>query len=127
NWRKRDSDYPHYEAAKAVFDENFARFSRFLQREVQAEATLQIAELTYINVIDSCEYWRGPQDTANVFPNFRMAIPVESEAQRPPDFNQVSTQQFAPDMSMTTSIRNGRSTLGSRNPVLVFEFRALGL
>jgi uncharacterized protein (TIGR04255 family) len=127
NWRKRESDYPHYETVKAAFDENFARFSRFLQKEVQAQPALQIAELNYINVIESCEYWRGPQDTANVFPNFRMIISPESEALRPIEFNQVTTQQVAPDLSLTTSIRNGRSILGSRDPVLVFEFRALGL
>jgi uncharacterized protein (TIGR04255 family) len=127
NWRKRDTDYPHYEAVKAAFDENYSRFSRFLQREVQTQPALQIAELTYINVIESCEYWRGPQDTANVFPDFRMAISQGSEGRHPADFNQVTTQRFAPDLSVTSSIRNGRSTLGSHNPVLVFEFRALGL
>jgi uncharacterized protein (TIGR04255 family) len=127
NWRKRDSDYPHYEAVKTAFDENLTRFSRFLQKELQAEPALQIAELTYINLIESCEYWQGPQDTANVFPDFRIATSQGSEGQHPIDFNQVTTQQFAPDLSVTSSIRTGRSTLGSRSLVLVFEFRALGL
>jgi uncharacterized protein (TIGR04255 family) len=123
NWRKKDSDYPHYEAVKAAFDQNFARFNRFLDQEIQARPTLQIAELSYINVIESCEYWSGPQDTPNVFPNFQ----VVSAGTPQPDFNQVASQQFAPDLSLTTSIRNGRGVQSGGKPVLIFEFRALGL
>jgi len=123
NWRKKDSDYPHYEAVKAAFDQNFARFNRFLEQEIQARPTLQIAELSYINVIESCEYWSGPQDTPNVFPNFQ----VVSAGTPQPDFNQVASQQFAPDLSLTTSIRNGRGVHSGGKPVLIFEFRALGL
>jgi uncharacterized protein (TIGR04255 family) len=123
NWRKKDAAYPHYETVKAAFDRNFARFSRFLDKELQARPTLQIAELTYINVIESCEYWGGPSDTANVFPNFR----VVSSGAPEPDFNQVASQQIALDLSLTTSIRNGREVQSGGKPVLVFEFRALGL
>jgi hypothetical protein len=104
NWRKKDAAYPHYETVKAAFDRNFARFTRFLDKELQVRPTLQIAELTYINVIESCEYWSAPGDTADVFPDFQ----VVSAGAPQPDFNQVASQQLAPDLSLTTSIRNGR-------------------
>jgi uncharacterized protein (TIGR04255 family) len=127
NWRKRDAAYPHYETVKAAFDKNFSRFSRFLEKEIGvAQPNLQIAELTYINLIESGEYWCGPQDTAQVFPSFRVAAPESSDVP-PPDFNQVTVQRFAPDLSLTTSIRNARSAQDRSKMVLIFELRALGL
>jgi uncharacterized protein (TIGR04255 family) len=127
NWRKRDAAYPHYEMVKAAFDKNFSRFGRFLEKEIGApQPNLQIAELTYINFIESGEYWRGPQDTGKIFPNFRVAVPENAEV-APPDFNQVTVQRFAPDLGLTTSIRNGRSAQVPNKMVLIFEFRALGL
>jgi uncharacterized protein (TIGR04255 family) len=127
NWRKREAQYPHYENVKTAFDENFSRFSRFIESEVHAtQPALQIAELTYINLVESCEYWRGPQDTENVFPNFRL-VGLGPEGTTPADFNQITSQRFAMDLTLTTSIRSGRSAPDADKQVLIFEFRAIGL
>lgn len=127
NWRKREGDYPHYDAVKRAFDKYFSRFTRFLESELGAPIPkLQIADLTYINVIESCEYWRGPQDTEAVFPRFRLPS-CDVGSQSPPEFNQVTNQRFAPDLSLITAIRTGRMPQKPNEPVLIFEFRALGL
>lgn len=126
NWRKRDQEYPHFGAVKSAFDRNLLRFSDFLETEVGASLpNLQIAELTYVNVIEESEYWRGPQDTSKVFPRFQLPTPNIAE-QTPVDFHQATTQKLASDLTLTTSIRSGTSTTHA-NPVLIFELRTLGL
>lgn len=127
NWRKRAGVYPHYDYVKSAFDKNFSHFTRFLETEVGApHPNLQIAELTYINLIESGEYWQGSQDTARVFPRFQLPTCGSSD-QPTPEFNQVTTQQFAQDLTLITSIRSGRSAQRPNEPVLIFELRALGL
>jgi uncharacterized protein (TIGR04255 family) len=127
NWRKKETDYPHFDALKAAFDKNKKRFFKFLSDELsEAEPKAQLAELNYVNVIDSCEYWKGPQDTANVIPRFRLPIPEGSEME-PSDFHQATSQQLAADLTLNTTVRSGRSTLAPANPVLIIEYRATGL
>jgi uncharacterized protein (TIGR04255 family) len=126
NWRKRNGAYPHYEFVKNAFDINFARFSRFLQSELSVIPSPQIAELNYVNLIESGDYWKGPQDTADVVPNFRLPMPLRPELP-PPDFNQVTVERFAADLSVTTSIKSGRSAPPELRPSLILEFRAIGL
>ena len=127
NWRKGASDYPHYETVKASFDRNFVRFARFIDDEFQTKPTLQIAELSYINTIESCDYWSGPKDTANVFPLFRIVLCPEAPESQQPNFNHIATHQFSSDLSLSIAIRNGRLQTDGGKPVLIFEFRALGL
>jgi hypothetical protein len=56
NWRKRETEYPHFDAVKAAFDKNKKRFFKFLSDELsETEPQAQLAELNYINAIESCE------------------------------------------------------------------------
>jgi uncharacterized protein (TIGR04255 family) len=126
NWRKRDADYPHFERVKKAFDKNFGRFSQFLNKELGVTAAPQISELAYINIIESCNYWRGPEDTGNVFPNLK--LPISENGSKPySDFNFVTVEQFGHDLALTTTIRSGRTAIEAGKPALVFEFRAIGL
>jgi uncharacterized protein (TIGR04255 family) len=127
NWRKREERYPHFEAVKKSFDRNFALFVHFLERELSLPSPeIQVAELNYINVIEGADYWRGPPDTKNVLPRFR--LPVEDSTDiGPVDFNITTIQSFSPDLSISTVIRSGRNPQAEMRPALVLEFRGIGL
>ena len=72
NWRRRNGDYPHFfENLKPAFDKNFSVFEEFLRAETETtNLPIDLCELTYVNVIERCEYWSGPADTPNVIPSF---------------------------------------------------------
>ncbi len=127
NWRKRDSEYPHFDTVKNAFDDNKRRFFKFLSDELsEAAPRPQLADLTYINLIEPCEYWSGPLDTARVIPGFSLALP-QSSALEPADFQQVTSQRLAVDLTLSTTIRSARSAEDPTKPVLVIEYRATGL
>jgi len=109
NWRKRDQGYPHYETVKNSFDRNFSLFAQFLEKELGlGTPRIQIADLTYINLIQECEYWNGPRDTKNIIPLFN--LPVDDQGTISPiEFNVTAVQRFSTDLSVWTSIRSGRS------------------
>jgi uncharacterized protein (TIGR04255 family) len=122
NWRRKDKDYPHFDAVKDGFDANFARFADFLQSEFQITLPpIAVAELTYSNLVEKCEYWSSPRDTKNVLPHFSIASPDTTSD--PADFTQVAVQRFEKDLSVRTTIRNANTPKG---PCLVFELRCTG-
>jgi uncharacterized protein (TIGR04255 family) len=123
NWRKRGNDYPHFAAVKAAFDKNFARYAGFLKSEFDIEPPpIGVAELTYVNLIESCEYWSSPRDTPKVIPRF--SVPTgEMSTSEAAEFNQVTVERFASDLSVRTTVRSAKST---RGPCLVFELRCTG-
>jgi uncharacterized protein (TIGR04255 family) len=127
NWRKRATEYPHFEAVKAAFDKNKKRFFKFLRDELgEVEPKSQLAELTYINLIESCEYWKGPRDTPKVVPRFSLPVAYVPETESP-DFHQITSQRRAPDLTLNTTIRSARSVQDQIKPVLIIEYRATGL
>jgi uncharacterized protein (TIGR04255 family) len=122
NWRRRGADYPHFDAVKDGFDKNFARYADFLKSEFDMTLPpIAVAELTYSNLIESCEYWSSPSDTKKVLPHFSI-VTADADAQ-PVDFNQVSVQRFEADLSVRTSVRTAKTANG---PCLVFELRCTG-
>ncbi len=73
NWRRRDDEYPRFHRSiKPAFDGYYGLFSEFIRTEINmTEPLIDLCELTYINVLEPCEYWTGPQDTKKVLPAFR--------------------------------------------------------
>jgi uncharacterized protein (TIGR04255 family) len=127
NWRKKEKDYPHFDAVKAAFDMNKKRFFKFLSDELsEPEPKAQLAELNYINAIESCEYWKGPEDTVKVIPRFRVPVPERSETESL-DFHQITSQRLAADLTLTTTVRSARLAQAPAQPVLIIEYRATGL
>jgi uncharacterized protein (TIGR04255 family) len=127
NWRKRELRYPHFEAVKKGFDIAFARFTDFLESELKITVPgIQIAELTYINAIESCEYWKGPEETPNVIPRFQLPVP-DRQMTLQADFNQVTVQKFERDFTLLTTVRNGRAVQNQNRPTLVVELRGIGI
>lgn len=126
NWRKRGTQYPHFESVKSSFDKYLTLYSYFLKRELQVETpNIQIAELTYSNLIDTGEYWADPSDTSRLIPTFSIldpGTPIEGK----PDFNYLTAYRLASDLTLNVTVRSGRKATEAGKAVLVFEFRALG-
>lgn len=127
NWRRRDADYPHYdEHLKPAFDKYYRAFEDFVRNDVGApEIKVDLCELTYINVVEACEYWAGPMDTGKVIPSF-CAPELNIETQAFPAFNCTYAYPLADDLQLRVSIRNAQSAQNPEIPVLVFEIRATG-
>ena len=127
NWRRRDAQYPHFaENLKPAFDKYFRIFEDFAREDVGVEdIKIDLCELTYINTIEACEYWQGPQDTAKVVPSF--AIPeTGTESSAPSAFNCTYVYVPSKDLQLRVSIRNGEVTTKPGTPVLVLEIKASG-
>lgn len=123
NWRRRDQQYPHFNDVKKQFDENFARYEGFLKDEFEiALPPVATAELTYTNLIEPCEYWSGPKDTAEVLNNFSITGAPWDDVDST-EFNHVAVQRFASNLSVRTTVRSGKTTKGA---CLIFELRCTG-
>jgi uncharacterized protein (TIGR04255 family) len=127
NWRKKGTEYPQFDVVKAVFDKNKILFFKFLADELtEAMPKVRLAELTYINLIERCDYWQGPQDTAKVIPRFRLPVPERPQVDST-DFQQITSQRLEPDLTLSTAVRSARSSQDLSKPVLMIEYRATGL
>ena len=128
NWRRRDSEYPHYSGqVKPRFDQFYDIFESFLQEDVGSSSPrIRQCELTYVDVIEACEYWRGPHDTANVIPSLsdyvRGQFGVSASA-----INTVFMYNIRSNTQLQIAVRTVASTKDSDSQKLVLEFRARGL
>ncbi len=126
NWRRRNDVYPRYRSIKPDFDKYYALFSEFIRTEVSsAEPTMDLCELTYVNTVQRCEYWHGPQDTNAILPTFSMLTPG-SDHWSSADLD----CRFAFRMENTThlqvAVRTGKTVQDPSVPILVFEIKATG-
>jgi len=127
NWRRRDAEYPHFaENLKPAFDKYFTIFEDFAREDVGVDKiNIDLCELTYINAIEACEYWKGPQDTARIVPDF--TIPnIGIEARPALAFNCTYVYAISSDLQLRVSIRNGEAAERPGTPVLVLEIKAIG-
>ena len=127
NWRRRDSEYPHFaENLKPAFDKYYRVFEDFARADAGVEEIkIDQCELSYINTIEACEYWRGPQDTARVIPSFsRLETGGASSAAQA--FNCAYVYTLAQDLQLRVVIRNGEAAAKPRTPVLIVEIKATG-
>ncbi len=126
NWRRRDDEYPHYENLKPAFDKYYSKFQDFILSDTDTERLqIGVCELTYINTIESCDYWPGPGDTKNVIPSFSIpTIGLSPEAA--PSYNCTFVYVIAADLQLRVSVRNAQSSKNTEIPVLVLEIRASG-
>lgn len=126
NWRKRESEYPHFETVKSNFDKYFDIYFSFLKKELKIDPpSIQITELTYSNLVESSEYWRDTNDTQRLIPTISIpdpGVPIESK----PDFNYLTAYKLASDLILNVAVRSGRKPTEADKAVLVFELRALG-
>ena len=127
NWRRRNGEHPHFEEhLKPAFDKYYRMFEEFVQTETSVmELKIDRCELAYINTVEPCEYWQGPQDTINIIPS--LAVPdLGITHGAAPAFNCAYVFFLASDLQLQVSIRNGESTAKPGLPVLIFEISATG-
>ena len=127
NWRHKDERYPRfYKNIKPAFDKYYGLFHEFIRTEINiAELTVDLCELTYINTLDSCEYWTGPQDTAKVIPLFSMLNPG-IDASESLGFSCNFGYSLSSDLQLNIGIRSGFRTQQQDVPVLIFEIKTSG-
>jgi uncharacterized protein (TIGR04255 family) len=125
NWRKKGSDYPHFDSVKKQFDRFFQIFLDFLRQEkIAQEFSIASCELTYVNVVNPNPLWSGVVDTANIFPGFRL---VGADGLTPRNFNCTFETAPSEDITLLTNMRSARSAAASSEPALYFELKASGL
>lgn len=125
NWRRRDNEYPRYHKIKPKFDKYYDRFSEFIRSEIKLpDPSIDLCELTYVNILERCDYWTGPQDTKNVIPLFPVPKINDNEFS---GFNCNYAYKVLNDLHLNISIRSGIRTQQKDVPVLLFEIRANGL
>ena len=126
NWRKRDTEYPHFQNVKASFDKYFNLYCAFLKKELGIDTpNIQVTELTYSNLIESSEYWAGTSDTPKLIPTVSIPNPG-TPTEGKPDFNYLTAYKLASDLMLNVTVRSGRKATDAGKAVLVFELRALG-
>ncbi len=127
NWRKQEKEYPHFhEQLKPSFDKNLMDFKKFLHDEIRiSNVGIGLCELIYVNVIESCEYWRGPEDISRLIPSFAMlgCGPKPSTAQ---EFACIYGWKIDAFLHLLATIK----IAGPRGPTdtrrLIIELKALG-
>ena len=127
NWRRREQQYPHFtEHLKPNFDRYFAIFEEFLQEDVGVtDLRISHCELTYVDIIEPCDYWKGPQDTSNLIPSF--AIPELGLGNDTTlAFNCSYGYAHAANMHLHVVVRIAESAKDPESLRLVLEFKALG-
>lgn len=127
NWRRHDTEYPHFhEHLKPAFDKYFSVFSDFVTKETDTSAlSIDLCELTYINMIRRCEYWSGPEDTSTVLPYFNVPGPGV-DAVSLSSFNCTYAFVLEDDLQLRVTIKNAVASDNQEEPVLIIEIRASG-
>ncbi len=127
NWRRRNTEYPHYENIKPIFDKYYSKFQDFICTEIKAANSLQIdvCELNYINTIESCSYWPDSRAIKNIIPSLSIpTIGLSPKAKL--GYNCAFVYEIDKDLQLRVSVRNAQSRQNPDIPVLVFEIQASG-
>lgn len=78
NWRKREDFYPSYTRLIAEFEEMFAKFSAFTEKNGLGPVAVNQWEMTYIDAFPKDQYWTTPVDWATFLPGlFGPLFPTE--------------------------------------------------
>ena len=126
NWRRRDDEYPRFHRnIKPTFDKYYGLFSEFVRTELDTELTIELCELNYVNALERCEFWTGPQDTPTVIPSFSILTPG-IDFSSSPEFNCNYAYGDATDLQLNINIRSGVTAQQENVPVLIFEIKASG-
>lgn len=125
NWRRRDAEYPHYENIKPIFDKYYSKFQAFLLSETDADnPQIDVCALTYINKIEACEYWSGPEDVKKIIPSFSIpTIGLSPTGQR---YNCHFSYVIDNNLQLRVSVHTAQSEQNSESPILILEIQASG-
>ena len=127
NWRRRDEEYPRFHRnIKPTFDKYYGLFSEFIRTELNiADPTIGFCELNYVNALERCEFWSGPQETSTIISSFSILAPNINFSDSP-DFNCNYAYKITNDLQLNINIRSGVTAQQQDVPVLIFEIKASG-
>ncbi len=128
NWRRRKSQkYPRFHRdIKPTFDRYYGLFDEFVRTEVNLpRPSIGMCELTYVNTIERCQFWDGPDDTARIIPAFSTPL-RDADVAMPSEFNCQYGYRIEADLGVGIAIRSGPATEKPDNPMLVFEIKVGG-
>ena len=128
NWRRRGENYPRFHRhIKPAFDKCYGLFSEFIRTEIKTveKLAVDLCELAYINALEPCELWSGPQDTTNVIPSFSILEP-DINLSDVPAFDCNHAYKIADDLQLNIGIRTATKAQQPEVPVLIFEIKASG-
>ena len=126
NWRRRgDNQYPGFHInIKPTFDRLYGQFETFLRTEVSIpELSVDLCELTYVDTIEQCDYWRGPADTRNVIRFFSNPLSgVEGAANSA--FDCSYAYSMGDGLALSIRMRSMVDPQRSGRPVMALEMKA---
>ena len=127
NWRRGGDEYPRFHRnIKPTFDRYYGLFSEFIRGEISNEdLAIDLCELAYVNTLERCEFWAGPQETMNVIPSFSVLAPGINFSGSP-EFNCNYAYRVADDLHLNIGIRSGVKAQEQNIPILIFEIKASG-
>ena len=125
NWRHRNNGtFPSFSTdIKPAFDTFYVEFEHFLRAVVDIpEVSIGLCELTYVNIVEQCDYWDGSGDVGNVI--WDLSVPsLVADAPPAQNFN-CQFAYSAADSQISVRIGNAESQLHAEQQALVFEIRA---
>jgi len=126
NWRKKESDYPHFENVKEQFDKYFLEFEKFLKDFVGIDKVyIDHCELTYVNLIRPCELFQGIKDIKKIIPSITFP---NTGLEEPTHIHTKTIYKKDKDMQLRVTIEDRvlKEDKGEQNPILYFELRSSG-
>lgn len=124
NWRKREQTYPQYETVKREFDRVYGIFAEFVHKTVRQNFAIEAAELTYINLVQAADHWKGVGDIARVIPSFR-TVEIGTGGTELVNTTQSTVWKVGSDMNLSAKVQTATTT-ADQQPALVFELSAKG-
>ena len=128
NWRRRGTDkYPRFHKnIKPAFDKYYNLFDELIRAELGIpKISIDLCELTYVNSVEECDFWTGPQDTANVIPSFS-ALSPGADITEELGFSYQYGYRVATDMILSLRIQSVAPPPNLNVRKLVFEIKANG-
>ena len=126
NWIKVDSEsYGGFkDTVKPLFDKYYVLFDEFVRRELAiAGPFISLCEITYVNAVEMCEFWSGPEDTGNIIPSFA-AIDVGEHSLEGMNCHYVF--DLDEETMLEVEVSSGLTGESLDQKALRFEFKATG-
>ncbi len=125
NWRRREEDYPHYEALKKKFDKHFSIFESFCRDQFDlSQIEIEKCELNYINTISDEEYFSSFSDTKSVIPSFE-PLSIHCSDKKLKNFNVSYIYSDDDNMTLVVVLQSRRHRKTEKD-ALYFELRSRG-
>ena len=128
NWCRKTNEYPTFkEDLKPRFDRDYSTFLNFVRNDIDTieEPKVTSCNLTYVDVVESGEYWKTPSDTSKLLSSFQLPhwrSIEESECEFNCQYSYKPQENLRFDLTLLTS----RVTQNPNKCNLILESKATG-